>query len=224
MPDTIRSARRPSPPLVMAPPSDDPWVNRMIPVVEAAIDELVRAYTQHPYMHRVEHSLHAQFYGILTTHPDLGRAYPLGTTGYMSGLVHKEWPETVPRPDKAGRRGNFDLAILTPSQLAQVTSLKQFTQGRIAAPIVIELGLGYGETHLSGDVGKLTTSGVQHPYLVHFSHVRSRLHAATEAAVMHVIAPLQIAYVRHDPITKEIHVKRLSDTQISLTTDESRRD
>lgn len=192
-----------------------------MPFVEDAIEELVRQYIEHPYAHRVEHSLHAEFYRILTGHPDLSRHHPLGTTGYRTGLVHKEWPETVARPDKAGRRGNFDLVVLAPTQLATVSSIDQFTRGEIAAPIVIELGLGYGETHLTGDVVKLTTSGVQHPYLVHFSHVRSRRHAATETAVMHVQAPLQIAYVRHDPTTKESHVKHLADTAIATTRDES---
>ncbi|KRE41049.1 hypothetical protein [Knoellia sp. Soil729] len=188
-----------------------------MPFVEDAIEELVRQYIEHPYAHRVEHSLHAEFYRILTGHPHLSRRYPLGTTGYRTGLVHKEWPETVPRPDKAGRRGNFDIVILAPTQLAAISSIDQFTRGEIAAPIVIELGLGYGETHLTGDVIKLRTSRVHHPYLVHFSHVRSRRHAATETAVMKVQPPLQVAYVRHDPGAKTIYIKHLADTTIKTT-------
>lgn len=203
------------------PQRADIWVRRIVPFVEDAIEDLVRQYIEHPYAHRVEHSLHAEFYRILMGHPDLARHYPLGTTGYRTGLVHKEWPETVARPDKAGRRGNFDLVVLAPTQVAQVRSVDQFTRGEIAAPIVIELGLGYGETHLTGDAFKLTSSGVQHPYLVHFSHVRSRQHAATEAAILKVHPPLQVAYVRHDPDTKKVHVKRLADTTISSTNDES---
>ena len=209
-------------PASVPPPVDDPWVQHVVPQVEAAIDQLVDSYARHPFLHRVEHSLHAQLYKLLTAVPELDEFHELGTTGYLTGLVHKEWPETTGRASKAKdgrppRRGNFDLAILAPSQLADVTSVEQFTRGTIQAPIVIELGLGYGETHLSGDIEKLQSSGVPHPYLVHFSHVRSRKHPLTEQAVLGVKAPLQIAYVRHDMETREIHRKDRLGTTISTT-------
>lgn len=50
----------------------------------------------------------------------LGRPYPM-KGGTESQLVHKEWPETIARPDKAGRRGNFDMVVLDPVALASAT-------------------------------------------------------------------------------------------------------
>ncbi|HKX67440.1 MAG TPA: hypothetical protein VJN29_09470 [Intrasporangium sp.] len=47
---------RPLPPSVPLPPPDDPWLRRMVPRVELAIDDLVRGYVRHPFLHRVEHS------------------------------------------------------------------------------------------------------------------------------------------------------------------------
>jgi hypothetical protein len=211
------------PDLVPAPDLDDAWVRSMVPVVERAIDELVDRYIRHPFLHRVEHSLHTELYQLLVSHPDLGQLWPIGRTGYRTRLVHKEWPETYPRPAKGNRRGNFDIALLTPDQLGRVTRLEQFTQGSIAAAIVVELGLGYGEIHLHGDSDKLKNSRVQHPYLVHFSHVRSRRHPESEAAVMAVASPLQVAYVRHDLDHGVLRLKRRADAVLTELADETRR-
>jgi hypothetical protein len=183
--------------------------------VERAIDELVDRYIAHPLGHRVEHSLHAELFQILISNPDLGQLYQLGRTGYWSRVVHKEWPETRPRPQKGSRRGNFDIAVLSPAQLEQVGDVDQFTQGSIAAPIVVELGLGYGGVHLAGDDEKLVNSEVQHPFLVHFSHVRSKLHEATESAIVTAAARMQVAYVLHDLSTRQFRVKRRTDQHIS---------
>ena len=92
--------------------------------------------------------------------------YPIDDSGFKTQLIHKEWPETRPRKKPElmvdRRRGSFDVVVLAPSQLEKAT-LEQFTVGRIDAPIVIELGLGYWNDHLSGDREKLTNSRVQHP-------------------------------------------------------------
>jgi len=189
--------------------------------VEAAIDSLVQGYVREPFRHRVEHSLHVQLFMLLSDIPGLAETYPLGRTGYESGLVHKEWPETTPRASKAkngrpGRRGSFDLVVLAPEQLAAVESIEQFTRGVIEAPIVIELGLGYGDSHLAGDIEKLKSSQVPHPYLIHFSHVPSRRHDLIEKTVESVAPPLQIAYVRHDIVTDEVRIKNRTDPKIGL--------
>jgi hypothetical protein len=115
--------------------------------VEQAVDLLVDDFAEHPYRHRVEHSLHLQLYRALADHRQLDVLAPVGTSSLRAGLIHKEWPETRPGRD-ADRRGLFDLAVLAPSQLAQA-SIDQFRQGRIHAPIVVEVGLDYGQSSIS---------------------------------------------------------------------------
>lgn len=214
---------RPRPPSIPLPPTDDPWLRATVPQVEAAIDDLVNGYFRQPFLHRVEHSLHVQLFMLLSAIPGLAEAYPLGRTGYETGLVHKEWPETAPRACKAkngrtARRGSFDLVVLAPAQLAAVNSIEQFTRGVIQAPIVIELGLGYGDGHLTGDIEKFKSSQIPHPYLVHFSHVPSRRHSLVEKTVETVAPPLQIAYVRHDIGTDEVRIKNRIDPTIGAPT------
>ncbi len=81
---------------------------------------------------------------------------------------------------------------------------------------MVELGLGYGGVHLSGDDRKLVNSNVQHPYLVHFSHVRSKLHGHTEATIATTVTPrIHVAYVLHDLDTRQFRVKRRADNSIS---------
>ena len=80
-----------------------------------------------------------------------------------AGLIHKEWPETVPGRE-VDRRGLFDLAVLAPSQPAQA-SIEQFRQGRIHAPIVVEVGLDYGRAHLEQDLEKLRNSEVPYAHV-----------------------------------------------------------
>ena len=220
--DPISAAPRGSLPAPIAPPpADDPWVAHAVELVETAINALVADYVAHPFTHRVEHSLHAQLFGLLVANEELSGRHEIGATGYYTGLVHKEWPETGHRVAGSGaqrRRGNFDLVVLAPSQLAQVTDLRQFTAGTIHAPIAIEMGLGYGAVHLDGDVEKFQMSHVPHPYLVHFSHAPSRLHPKTAHAVGRVPSPIKVAYARHDLSVKPpiITIKNLDDTVISV--------
>ena len=87
--------------------------------------------------------------------------------------MHKEWPETHPdlSPGASGKRGAFDLAVLSPKALVSAT-LEQFRQGRITASIVVEVGLDYGMKHLEDDGKKMLDSGVSGAYLLHLSRVR----------------------------------------------------
>jgi hypothetical protein len=106
-----------------------------------------------------------------------------------------EDPQT-PRKHAIARK--VPLAVLHPSQLEAVQTLDQFIYGTITAPIVIELGLGYQDDHLGGDEIKVLGSQVQHPYLVHFSRIKSRKQQATEALVNRLKPPIKVAYVHHD--------------------------
>ena len=123
------------------------------------------------------------------------------STGETTQLVHKEWPETRPdlSPGASGRRGAFDLAVLSPARNRCCHSPEQFRQGRIAAPIVIEVGLDYGHRHLEADGKKLLDSGVAAPYLLHLSRVPDVNAVAIEAYVSAPPGQLRVAYVHHDP-------------------------
>jgi hypothetical protein len=143
---------------IPSPAVGDGWVAEAVKAVEASITRLIDEFVDHPFIHRVEHSLHIRFAQLLGEWEHLRGLYPIGASGFRTQLIHKEWPEARPRrregTEDARRRGNVDLAILTPAQLAQA-SLDQFIDGRISAPIVIELGLDYTDKHLTEDLGKL---------------------------------------------------------------------
>lgn len=204
---------------VPAPPAGDEWVAEAVNAVEASITKLIDEFRVHPFIHRVEHSLHVRLVQLLSEWENLRGWYPIGGSGFKTQLIHKEWPETTPRKKEPEliadkRRGSFDLVVLAPSQLEHVTR-EQFIVGRIDAPIVIELGLGYGEKHLRHDLEKLTNSKVRHPYLVHLSRMPSAHRKETEAFIDSIEALHQIAYVHHDLEGGEVHFRHLGSPGIT---------
>jgi hypothetical protein len=161
---------------VGAPPSaagpfdlgDPEWTDRAIPEVERAINALLDEFLRSPNLHRVEHSLHCALYQHLAASKLLSPLVDHGA--FTTGIVHKEWPETIPRPGKGNRRGNFDLVVLAPPRSgAQPASVIDFYRGLIQPAIVIEVGLDYGLHHLKEDLKKLSNSHVEHGYLVHLA-------------------------------------------------------
>ena len=100
--------------------------------------------------------------------------------------------------------------MLAPSQLAQA-SIDQFRQGRIHAPIVVEVGLDYGRAHLEQDLEKLRNSEVPYAYVVHLS----RLPAGGEVDDLLTAAypNIRTAYA-HVPPAGGRAVKHLTDTDI----------
>ena len=147
------------------------WIERAIEIVEQCIDRLVIEFLEHPSLHRVEHSIHAELFAMLSSHRHFSQRWPLADGKTFTQLVHKEWPETIPRPEKGNRRGNFDLAILSPGVVAQChpqTFSMGLAQGGVARPcIAIEAGLNYSQTHLAKDADKLANSVIAHGYLIH---------------------------------------------------------
>jgi hypothetical protein len=188
---------------------DEAWLRVAVEKVEQAVDLLVDDFAEHPYRHRVEHSLHLQLYRALADHRQFDVLAPIGTSSLHAGLIHKEWPETLPGRD-ADRRGLFDLAVLAPSQLAQA-SIDQFRQGRIHAPIVVEVGLDYGRAHLEQDLEKLRNSDVPHAYVVHFSRLPAG--GNVEDLLTAAYPNIRTAYA-HVPPTGGRAVKHLTDTDI----------
>jgi hypothetical protein len=140
------------------------WEAEAVASVEEAIDQLVTDFCRTPYLHRVEHSIHCELFRLLKAYPLLADTYPLGS--FTSQCVHKEWPETVVRPEKGNRRGNFDMAILAPKVLASAT-IDEFDTGRLQPLIAIEIGLNYSLKHLQDDAAKLVNSRLAHSYLIH---------------------------------------------------------
>ena len=146
-------------------PDDDPWLPRAKDLVEGEIDHLVREFLDCPYLHRVEHSIHAQLFHILTSHQELAQRVSLGNDLAKTQLIHKEWPESIAREGKG--RGQFDLAVLSPQLLRGCPSISAFRGGHLHAPIVIEMGLDYDGEHLARDAQKLMNSKPKHGYLIH---------------------------------------------------------
>src|SRR5471030_3282732 len=123
-------------------PSDDSWLQEAIQATERSIDALVREFLEAPYLHRVEHSLHMRLWDLLRSQSgDFAGTFHLGDDLAVTQLVHKEWPETFARPEKNNRRGNFDIVVLSPKLLAGCQTIEEFREGRLPAPIVVEMGL-----------------------------------------------------------------------------------
>lgn len=158
-------------PLLSVPPPAD-WLRDAMGHVNCAVDRLIDSFRARPYLHRVEHSLHLHLYDLLVETKFFDGLHPIGGTGEKTQLIHKEWPETRPRPDKGGR-GNFDFALLAPLQLADA-ALDQFAGGHIEAAIIIEVGLNYDYGHLAGDHEKLVESEATAGYLVDLRRVGRR--------------------------------------------------
>jgi hypothetical protein len=147
---------------------DDEWVRQAVFLVEQSIDQLLREFLTVPYSHRVEHSIHARLFAILTGHPHFQQSCPFHGGHFSTQPVHKEWPET--KPTEGTRRGNFDLAVLPPNRLIAANP-ETFRRGLIVAPIAIEIGLDYNFGHLDDDHTKLLHSDVRHGYLLHLTRV-----------------------------------------------------
>jgi hypothetical protein len=205
-------AGTPLPNLIAPPAPDDVWTAEAVNAVEASIAKLVDDFRFYPFAHRVEHSVHARLFELLREWDILRGWHPLAERDFKSQLIHKEWPETIAETGK--KRGSFDLAVLSPDQLAEA-SVAQFQLGQIAAPIVIELGLGYWDKHLTADEDKMKHSNVQHPFIVHFSRMPSTKRADTEELVKEMRLPTKVAYVHHDILGKQVSFKHLDGQEIT---------
>jgi hypothetical protein len=151
-------------------PADDPWITRAVEETEQAINALITEFLEAPYLHRVEHSLHVRLCGLLQARiDDFAARFPVGDDLAVTQLIHKEWPETFARPDKNNRRGNFDIVVLSPKLLATGQTIEEFREGRLSAPIVIEMGLDYNVHHVAKDAQKLINSRPFRGYLVHLT-------------------------------------------------------
>jgi hypothetical protein len=198
-------------PLLSIPPEAH-WLHDAAEAVDEAIDELVDSFRANPYLHRVEHSLHLHLYELLTNRKFFSGPQPIGKTGHRTQLIHKEWPETRPRPDKGGR-GNFDFAILAPAQLAEAR-IDQFTGGHIEAAIIIEIGLNYDYEHLAGDHGKLVESNATSGYLVDVRRVGQR-DRRSETLICNLSDQVKGAYA-YAPISGQNAFKHIADRQMTV--------
>ena len=136
-------------------------------ILDTVINTLIDNFMCEPYLHRCEHSIHCELYRMLSACRVFQGAYKLkGDEERSTTLIHKEWPETIARPENDGRRGNFDLAILSPNDISEST-VSDFTSGRITPDFVVEMGLNYPLEHLLRDIEKLKNSNCEKGYLIH---------------------------------------------------------
>lgn len=179
--------------------SDHKWAMDAIAVVEHTIDEFIKKFIQFPYLHRVEHSLHIDLFQMLALNPALGGRYPFCGDSEITHCIHKEWP-TEPSPNsnpQEGKRGNFDLAVLSPGKIA-ACSAAAFKEGRITPEIAIEMGLNYNIKHLEDDLKKILEYGVGHGYLIHL--VRDKAGDIAQDEVFRIM-------VEHGPRVKTAYAR-----------------
>ena len=190
-------------------PASDCWLHEAKWHVEHALDQLAREFIEFPYLHRREQSLHARLFQMLSTQPHFSRLFPLKAKDTYTQTVHREWPEAKIRPSKA-KRGTFDLAIISPSQL-HATTVIGFSEGRLQAPIAIEMGVDEDVTHLADDIDKLLNSEIPHAYIVHFLR-ESYQDRECESLVVQPGGNVQITYVRL--LKGEVFCKLIGDNEI----------
>jgi len=190
-------------------------------ILETAIDSLVDNFAREPYIHRCEHSIHCELYNMLVVHRALDGLYLLNNEGRRTTLIHKEWPETKPRPEKKGRRGNFDLAILDPAEILSST-VKEFTEGRITPAFVVEMGLNYPLDHLRDDDDKLENSGFnkknsgcnKHGYLIHLWQPHKGITKKDVEKLLNWMPEAKNMVASVMFFDGEVMVKHLSDTNL----------
>jgi hypothetical protein len=187
----------------------DSWIQEAKWQVERALDQLVHEFVEFPYLHRVEQSLHSRLFQMLSTQPHFSRLFPLGDTQTYTQTIHREWPEAKMRPSKT-RRGMFDLGIIAPDQLRR-TAVADFKDGRLTAPIAIEMGVDCDVTHLADDIDKLLNSEIPYAYLVHFLR-ESYPDAQCESLILQPGGNIKITYVRL--LHGEVFFKLLGDNEI----------
>jgi hypothetical protein len=193
-------------------PDEDAWLTGAKDAVERSIDRLLQEFIEYPYLHRKEHSIHAQLFWIMMLAPELTQRVSLGDNLGVTQLVHKEWPESIGRD--GNRRGNFDLVVLSPKLLGGCSSIQSFTEGRLQAPIVIEMGLDYDAEHLAGDAKKLINSKPTHGYLIHLVRELPR-ESAAEQILLRIEAKFGIKTAYCWKAGGQTVFKRVNDKNIS---------
>lgn len=199
----------------MTTPETSPWLDDAVTAVEACITQLLTDFVQHPYAHRVELSLHMDLYQALRAHAPLGEEIPIGSTPFSTRLVHTEWPSakaTTRIGSDRLRRQSFDLAVIDPDDI-RTGELEEFTQGRFRAPIAIELGLDYSLSHVKGDLEKLESNAVNHPYFVHLSRKRTRQAVDVEREILKADG-VRTAFAHLDAESGLIRWKGLDDSEL----------
>jgi hypothetical protein len=199
--------------------STDPWLEKTLQVVRDEVNAFVLRFARHPYRHRVEHSLHAELFEVIAIGLGAGFAdepqvrIDAGMPGraYLTTPVHKEWPLFVGRK----RRGNVDLAILTPQHLEGLT-IANFHNGLTPADIGVEVGLDYDFGHLRRDSEKLERSGLRNWFLVHLDRKRHRQRTVEELEnfVRQNSRADSLAYAWHNPVVDSSRYKLLGGSEI----------
>jgi hypothetical protein len=162
--------------------------------VENSINKFIDEFIQFPYLHRVEHSIHTQLFYVMMKNPYLSQQVFMGDGKTKTSLVHKEWPWPLTNNAK---RGTFDFAVLTPEYLKKdCPNIHKFCDGHFCPPIIIEIGLNYGYSHLIKDKDKISKYLKQggSGYLIHLERERSE-NADTEKIIENVnIKGIKTAY------------------------------
>ena len=161
---------------------DAEWSDDKKCIVESQINRCVLDFMRQPYLHRVEHSLHIEMCRRLAERQELLEQF-IRFDDRSASIVQKEWPETVTRPEKADRRGSFDISILAPT--SEITR-GHFIGGYIRPAFVIEVCLNYGKDHFIGDFDKLRNSHIRWGYLAHFARPEGEPQEEVEAYIAQV--------------------------------------
>lgn len=155
--DQVSRGRGPTLPTVSVVGSDednaaDDWTARAVVLVECAINQLVLEFAELPFLHRVEHSVHCELYGLLTANPgrSAGRTSSPGACAPSSctrsgpnrerdptrpvGAATSIWPSCTPTGCDARRSTNSAKVASTQSSVSRWDSTTACNIFRMTPP------------------------------------------------------------------------------------------
>ncbi len=142
---------------------------------EIKLIEIMKEYMKTPYLHRVEHSFH------MWLAQKIGYKQCGMIDGQSVSKLQKEWPTPGPirktlqnvhleditecklYTETEGRRGNFDLVMLSDKYFKKERTLKDYINGKwdkndTTCDWIIEISMDYGIQHLLQDISKFNLS------------------------------------------------------------------
>ena len=202
------------------------WNLEAVRLVDLAINEVIDAFFDDPYLHRSESSVQAHLWALLHNAPHLAERKPLycprplsqpwrRTRQYSSLPVQLEWPTIVKGPARSGDRqssGRYDLAIINPHTLSS-SKTGAFGKGKLKPAVAVEIGLNpqRHEDHIKDDRDKLDHNNIPYPCIIDLTREGGRDYGV-EDLINTIGGRFRVAHAYHGANWRR--VKRIGDPSV----------